>query len=97
MDGYKLAMVHPEDMRTDYTAFHLGQLETIPALVGLLSSPVEIIKLLACKTLANLGSVVENRNKIVKAGALPLLLAIDMDARYPLLRREASRALISLF
>ena len=95
--NYKLAMQHQSETRSDYITYALGQLDTIPALVGLLGSPVVVIKTLACRALANLGGVLENRNKIVSAGALPLLLAIDMDTRHPDLRFEASRALISLF
>ena len=83
--------------RTDYIGLKLGTAGAVTALVALLSCTVESIKELACEAIANLACVPENRAKIIRAGALPLLQARDM--RHVVdqsVGHQASRALVGL-
>ena len=90
--------MHEHESRTDFIGYQLGEYEAIPALAGLLTSPVEQVKELACEALTNLACVPENRAKIIQAGALPLLLALDMcENKQEAVRYQASRALVGLF
>ena len=85
------------DLPPDYVSYYMGNqtIGLIPALVGALATDSAEITMTAARTIANLALIVDNRPKILAAGALIPLVRLT-NHKNPIVAFESSRAMLHL-